>query len=109
AQYVQAREGAKTNAGRNTVQLPGINNLDFSIFKNFRVTEGSKIQFRVDMFNAFNHAQWVPGSVNGVEATGQTSAAATNLVRVGTSDFNRPDQVFSSHPRVIQLALRFNF
>lgn len=109
AQYVQAREGALTNGGRNTLQLPRINNLDFSVFKNFRVTEGSKIQFRVDMFNAFNHAQFVPGSVNGVEAVGQTSAAATNLVRVGTSDFNRPDSVFSSHPRVIQLALRFNF
>jgi hypothetical protein len=109
AQYVQAREGAKTNAGRNTLQLPGVNNLDFSIFKNFRITEGSKIQFRVDMFNAFNHPQWVPGSVNGVEPVGQTSAAATNLVRVGTTDFNRPDFVLSSHPRVIQLALRFNF
>lgn len=109
AQYVQAREGAKTNGGRNTIGLPAINNLDFSIFKNFRITEGSKIQFRVDMFNAFNHAQWVPGSVNGVEAVGQTSAAATNLVTVGTPDFNRPDSVFSSHPRVIQLALRFNF
>src|ERR1041384_2231286 len=109
AQYIQAGLGAKTNAGRNTVSLPIINNLDFSIFKNFRITEGSKIQFRVDMFNAFNHAQWVPGSVNGVEPIGQTSAAATNLVTVGTADFNRPDQVFSSHPRVIQLALRFNF
>lgn len=109
AQYVQARLGARTTAGRNTISLPIINNLDFSIFKNFRITEGSKIQFRVDMFNAFNHAQFVPGSVNGVEATSQTSAAATNLVTVGTPDFNRPDSVFSSHPRVIQLALRFNF
>ena len=109
AQYVQAGLGARSTAGRNTVSLPIINNLDFSIFKNFRISEGMKVQFRVDMFNAFNHAQFVPGSVNGVEATGQTSAAATNLVTVGTPDFNRPDNVFSSHPRVIQLALRFNF
>jgi len=109
AQYVQARLGARSTAGRNTISLPIINNLDFSVFKNFRISEGMKVQFRVDMFNAFNHPQFVPGSVNGVEATSQTSAAATNLVTVGTADFNRPDLVFSSHPRVIQLALRFNF
>ena len=109
AQYVQAGFGARSDAGRNTISLPIINNLDFSVFKNFRISEGMKVQFRVDMFNAFNHPQFVPGSVNGVEATSQTSAAATNLVTVGTADFNRPDLVFSSHPRVIQLALRFNF
>jgi len=109
AQYIQAGAGAKTNAGRNTIPLPIINNMDFSIFKNFRISEGMKFQFRVDMYNALNHAQFVPGSVNGVEAIGQTSAAATNLVTVGTADFNRPDLVFSSHPRVIQLCLRFNF
>jgi len=109
AQYIQARLGAFSNAGRNTLQLPGINNLDFSIFKNFRIREGMKVQFRVDMYNAFNHAQFVPGSINGVEATGQTSAAATNLVTVGNPFFNRPDQVFTSHPRFVQLALRFNF
>jgi hypothetical protein len=109
AQYIQAGAGAKTNAGRNTVQLPGINNIDFSIFKNFRIREGMKAQFRVDMYNALNHAQYVPGSVNGVEATSQTSGGATGLVTIGSNLFNRPDKVFFSHARVIQLALRFNF
>jgi hypothetical protein len=110
AQYIQAGYGARSTAGRNTLQLPGINNLDFSIFKNFAIYEDVKIQFRADMYNAFNHAQFVPGSVNGVEATSQTSTAVTNLVTVGRSGlFNRPDQVFTSHPRVIQLALRLNF
>ncbi len=111
AQYIQAQAGARTTAGRNTLLLPGINNLDFSIFKNFQIYETTKLQFRVDMFNAFNHAQYTPGSVNGVELTGQTSGAATNLITVGRSNplFNRPDLVFSSHPRVIQLALRLNF
>jgi Carboxypeptidase regulatory-like domain len=107
AQYVQAGRGAKTNAGRNTVSLPIINNLDFSVFKNFRITEGTKIQFRVDMFNAFNHPQFVPGSVNGVQPVGQTGVLG--LVTAGSDQFNRPDLAFTSHPRVIQLALRFNF
>ena len=109
AQYWQAGAGALSTTGRNTLQLPGINNLDFSVFKNFRVTESMKVQFRVDMFNAFNHAQYTPGSVNGGEATSETSLAATNLITVGTNTFNRPEQTFSNHPRVIQMMLRFSF
>jgi hypothetical protein len=107
AQYIQAGPGARTNGGRNTLQLPGINNLDFSIFKNFRISEAMKVQFRVDMYNAFNHAQFVPGSINGVELTSQT--AVLGLLKTGSAQFNQPDQAFSSHPRLIQLALRFNF
>lgn len=42
AQYIQTGVGALSNAGRNTLQLPAINNLDFSIFKNFGIGEGSK-------------------------------------------------------------------
>ncbi|HMG34307.1 MAG TPA: carboxypeptidase regulatory-like domain-containing protein [Blastocatellia bacterium] len=107
AQYIQAGPGARTNAGRNTLQLPGIANLDFAIFKNFRITESMKVQFRVDLYNAFNHAQFVPGSINGVELTSQT--AVLGLLKTGSAQFNQPDQAFSSHPRIIQFGLRFNF
>ncbi|MFN7929831.1 MAG: hypothetical protein U0Y68_18180 [Blastocatellia bacterium] len=111
AQYIQANFGALATAGRNTLQLPSINNLDFSVFKNFQVYENARIQLRADLFNILNHPQYVPGSVNGVEATGVTSSAATSLLGIGLNPtlFNRPDLVFSSHPRVIQLALRLNF
>jgi Carboxypeptidase regulatory-like domain len=108
AQYIQAGLGALPNAGRNTLQLPGINNLDFSIFKNFALGEGSKkIQLRADFYNAFNHPQYVPGSVNGVEPITTTGVSQVNTV--GQSDFDVPSHVFTSHPRVIQLALRFDF
>jgi hypothetical protein len=111
AQYIQAGRGTIATAGRNTISTPGINNLDFSIFKNFMITETVKIQFRTDFYNAFNHPQYTPGSVNGVEFTSQTSNAATALYGIGLNPslFNRPDLVFSSHPRVIQMALRLNF
>jgi hypothetical protein len=111
AQYIQAGFGALATAGRNTERLPGISNLDFSVFKNFAITETVKVQFRTDFYNAFNHPQYAPGSVNGVEATAQTSNAAASLYGVGLNStlFNRPDLVFSSHPRVIQMALRLNF
>jgi hypothetical protein len=111
AQYIQAGLGALATGGRNTLQLPAVNNLDFSLFKNFQLYETVKLQVRADLYNAFNHPQYVPGSVNGVEPTGQTGSPATALLGIGLNPslFNRPDLVFSSHPRIIQLALRLNF
>ena len=111
AQYIQAGPGTIATGGRNTLPLPGINNLDFSIFKNFQLYENLKIQVRADLYNAFNHAQYTPDSVNGVEAVAQTSSPATRLLGIGLTPslFNRPDLVFSSHPRIIQLGLRVNF
>ncbi|HEY2961200.1 MAG TPA: hypothetical protein VGJ37_02220 [Pyrinomonadaceae bacterium] len=108
AQYIQAGLGALSNAGRNTLQLPAIQNLDFSLFKNFGIGEGSKkIQLRADFYNAFNHPQYVPGSVNGVEPITTTGVSQVNTV--GQTDFDVASHVFTSHPRVIQLDLRFDF
>jgi hypothetical protein len=42
------------NAGRNIMTSPGQRNLDFSMFKNFTLTEQLKVQFRGEAFNAFN-------------------------------------------------------
>lgn len=107
AEYIQAGPGAFANAGRNTLRLPAIENFDISIFKNFAITETIKMQFRADFFNAFNHAQYVPGSVNGTNPINTTAVGRVNTVT--SRDFNRPERVFSSNPRVIQLALRLNF
>lgn len=107
AQYIQAGRGAFATAGRNTLQLPGINNLDFTVYKDFAVTETKKLQFRVDFFNAFNHPQYIPGSPNAVIPIATTGVADVNTV--GRNSFNKPDEVFSSNPRVIQMALKFVF
>ena len=108
AQYIQAGLGTLANSGRNTLQLRPIQNVDFSIFKGFAIGEGSKkIQLRADFYNVFNHPQYVPGSVNGVEPIATTGVSQINTV--GQTDFNVPSHVFSSHPRLIQLVARFNF
>jgi hypothetical protein len=44
--------------GRNSVYGPGFWNVDIGILKNFNVTERVKFQFRTEMFNAFNHANF---------------------------------------------------
>jgi hypothetical protein len=107
AQYIQAGRGTIATAGRNTLQLPGINNLDFSIFKNFAINESKKLQFRVDLFNAFNHPQYIPGSPNDVIPVDNTGVAGVNTV--SSSSFNQPDLIFTSKARIIQMALKFSF
>jgi hypothetical protein len=117
AEYIRTGLGAISNTARNTLQLPGINNLDFSLFKNFRMGEDRRIQIRADFFNLFNHPQYIPGSPNDIQpvptvAVGQVNtitAATISLANPGAATFNRADRVFASNPRVIQLALRFNF
>lgn len=107
----QAGLGAIANSARNTLQLPGINNFDISVFKNFNLGgEGRRrIQLRADFFNAFNHPQYIPGSPNDVAPIDTVGVGQVNTVFAGNTDFNRPERVFSSNPRVIQLALRFDF
>ena len=110
AEYIQAGLGALSNSARNTLQLPAINNFDISIFKNFRFGEsGRRVQLRADFFNAFNHPQYIPGSPNDVAPLDTVGVAQVNTIFAGNTDFNRPSNVFSSNPRVIQLALRFDF
>jgi hypothetical protein len=117
AEYIRAGLGAISNSARNTLQLPGVNNFDFSLFKNFRMGETRRIQLRADFFNAFNHPQYIPGSPNDIQpvpsvAVGQVNtltAATLSLANPANATFNRADRVFLSNPRTIQLALRFDF
>jgi hypothetical protein len=109
ARYIQTGAGAQSTIGRNTFLLPPINNVDFSIMKNFRFGESKAIQIRADFFNALNHPQYVPGSVNSVDPVGTTGLTTLNQVTPLTTDFLNPSAVLSSNPRVIQLAARFNF
>jgi hypothetical protein len=51
------------NLGRNSVVGPPLKNFDFSLFKNIpvkRVSEVFNIQFRMEAFNVFNHANFAP-------------------------------------------------
>lgn len=109
ARYIQAGDGAESTIGRNTFRLPAINNVDFSLFKNFRIGESKYFQVRADFFNVFNHPQYVPGSVNSVDPITTTGLSTLNQVTPLTPDFLNPSAVLSSNPRVIQLAARFNF
>ena len=46
--------GLYGDTGRSILEEPGRTSFDFSIFKNFNVAEGHRIQFRWEMYNATN-------------------------------------------------------
>jgi outer membrane receptor protein involved in Fe transport len=54
------------NAGRNTIEGPGFNQIDFSIMRNFLVGEQGRLQFRGQVFNIANHPNFnPPGTILG--------------------------------------------
>jgi hypothetical protein len=63
--------GSNGNSGRGICQGPPTNNFDMGIYKNFKASEKLKIQFRIDLFNAFNHFQM--RNVNGGRAGGSVA------------------------------------
>jgi hypothetical protein len=59
------------NAGRNIIPGPGIQNVDFSVFKNNsikRISENFSVQFRAEFFNLLNHANFGDPNVPNTEA-----------------------------------------
>jgi hypothetical protein len=59
--FGQPEPGTNGTLGRNTYEGPGFANLDFSLFKNFKITavnEDSRLQLRFEIFNAFNRVNF---------------------------------------------------
>ncbi len=79
------------DAGRGILRGPGRTNLDFSVFKQFPITERFRLQFRGEFFNILNHPQFdLPGQTIGSPSAGVITGT------VGT-------------PRDIQFSLRLMF
>ena len=90
SQFATNSVGTIASARRAQLRAPGDWNVDWSIFKNFPVTESHKLQFRAELFNAFNHANL--GQPNET-VNSQTFGVFTS----------------ASAPRIVQLALKYIF
>jgi Carboxypeptidase regulatory-like domain/TonB dependent receptor len=78
------------NLGRNSLRGPGINNWDISFLKRTKLSESKSVEFRAEMFNAFNHVQFLNPDTNGFDGTfGQISQ--------------------DRGPRLVQFALKFYY
>lgn len=109
AKYIQAGPGAYANGGRNTQPTRPIDNIDLAIYKHFNVTERMRLDLSGQFLNLFNHAQFIPGSIDNVAAISSVTTSDLNFATASNSIFNNPTQAFSSNPRTIQVLARFNW
>ncbi len=108
AQYIQAQVGALATSGRNTLQLPAINDVDVTALKRFTITERFKVEFQAQFFNVLNHPQWVGGFLNDIAPIGYTGSQV-NVLRPQSADFNNPSTQFGGNARTMQLVLKIFF
>lgn len=85
--------GTPGNSPRRFFYGPGSENFDLAVSKTFKVTENFGLLFRIEAFNALNHAQFFgPLSVDGI---------------LGSSSFGQV--VSAAPPRIVQAALKMTF
>jgi hypothetical protein len=85
--------GTMGTAARRFFPGPGIANFDLALLKDLRFSESKSLEFRLEAFNAFNHAQFYGAAA----VNGNISSAAFGQV------------VSAASPRLLQLAAKFYF
>ena len=87
------------NGGRNEIYGPGLVDFDFSVIKDTKIGERLDVQFRAEMFNIFNRANFNPPLVNQVlfGQDGSPNSAAGALDSTSTTS------------RQVQFALKLIF
>jgi hypothetical protein len=58
SQFAPSRLGFFGNAPKGSVITPGLAKVDLSVFKNFMYGTSSRVQFRLEIFNLFNRANF---------------------------------------------------
>ena len=99
AAFAQPAVGTLGNAGYDTLHGPGDNNWDMGLEKNFHLSaksEGLRLQYRAEMYNAFNHPQI---AYNGVGTTWASTLSSSTFGHVSSM----------ASDRVIQMALKLYF
>ena len=83
--------GTLGNSRRRFFAGPGLNNWDVALLKDTLIKEGMNLEFRAELFNAFNHAQF-----------GQPDGNVDDLGSFGVIHSANP-------PRIMQLSLKLLF
>lgn len=91
--------GTVGTAAKTVIRGPGINNWDVALFKNFPLAEKVRLQFRWELYNAFNHTQFA-----GLDTTARFDTANGSQINTRFGEFTS-----ARLPRQMQLALRLFF
>ena len=99
AAFARPAQGTIGSLGRGSVRGPGIRNVDFSLAKNWTISEGLNLQFRAEMFNVFNFVNF--------RAHNLSVAGGGIENNFSNSGFGRANS--TRGPREIQFGLKLNF
>ena len=111
AKYIQAGLGQFPNGPRNTLISNPIDDINMNILKRFTVTERASVELHAQIFNLFNHPQYIAGRISDVTPAG-TAAVSRSILTPGNANFGIFDArsgQFSANPRTMQLALKVIF
>jgi hypothetical protein len=110
AAFTTPPAGRQGNLGRNGVRGFGASQIDFTLRRQFAITERVKLQFRSDFFNLFNHPNF--GDPRTSLSSGlfgrATQTLAASLGAGGINGGFSPLYQIGG-PRSIQLALKLQF
>ena len=96
---------------RNSLPGPRLVDVDFSVFKTFpfrAISETFNAQFRVEMFNVFNHANFAPPIVNAAVLSPITNSGGTVIGASGIPNAGAIDRTTTTS-RQIQIGLKINW
>jgi len=97
-------------SGRNIANGPGFWNMDMGILKNFTLTERVKLQFRTEMFNVFNHANFENPRNASDGSPGITSGAFGQTCCITAAVTSSATVIANGEPnRVIQFGFKIAF
>jgi hypothetical protein len=98
------------NLGRNVLRGPRQSNVDFSIIKRLPVSESKNIELRAEFFNLLNHVNYANpiSNFNAVPPSSIDSNTGQIIDSGNLGDFGRINST-SNNPRLIQLAVKFNY
>ncbi len=106
AAFVSPADGTYGNTGRAIFRLPGVNQWDITLSKNWYPSKTTRLQFRADFINAFNHTQL--DASGGAPLQNTCNASTSNpTCAVAGSPFGQITGTRS--PREIQLGVRLSW
>jgi hypothetical protein len=107
AAFVPTATGTFGNSGRNIITGPGVNSCDLGIYKNIPIKDQFRVQFRMQMYNAFNRAHFdIPNNNPASSAFGQiTSTWGYNAGSGGGQE----QAQFGYPNRIIEFGLKIQF
>ena len=81
AAFAIAAPGTFGNSGRGILDGPGVITMDTGLMKNFKVSEGVGLQFRIEAFNATNHPNFADptSDITNPLYTGRISSLTTDM------------------------------